>query len=148
MPLKTPAFAAFAVAAALAGCSRHVPADPPPATPAVTPGTDVTTDNVPPAMVGVWTSTRGTTMRCIELHADGVYLMVPNSDAGDRFNYHGTWRVGVGEITWRDASQNWRPDVNPMVDVADGHFVTIEADKSNTAFDRIAGPGATCPRSE
>ncbi len=137
------ALAAFA--AALAGCSKHAPAEPPAAS-AATAGTGVTPDNVPASLVGVWTSTRGATMRCIELHADGVYLMVPNEQAGDHFNYHGTWRVGPGEITWRDASQNWRPDVNPMVDVSEGHFTTIEVDKSETRFERIAGPGASCPR--
>lgn len=98
-------------------------------------------------MVGVWTSTRAGTMRCIELRADGVYVMVPNTDAGDRTTYQGTWRVGPGQITWRDGSQNWQPDVNPMKHVADGHFVTVESDGSESTFDRIAGPGATCPRS-
>lgn len=144
MPLMTRAgTGAAAMLLALAACSKPAPAAP---SPAVTPATDVTTDSVPPAMVGVWTSTRGTTMRCIELHADGVYLMVPNTEAGDRFHYHGTWRVAGDQITWRDASQNWQADVNPMVEVADGHFVAVEADKSGTTFDRIAGPGATCPR--
>ena len=131
----------------LAGCSRHAPVEVPGAASTASVGTDVTPDNVPPALVGVWTSTRGNTQRCIELHADGVYLMVPNTDVGDRFNYHGTWRVGGGQITWRDASENFRPDVNPMVDVSDGHFTTIEVDKSETQFERIAGPGASCPRS-
>ena len=138
------ALAAFAMA--LAGCSKHAPADPPAAASTASFGTDVTPDNVPASLVGVWTSTRGTTMRCIELHADGVYLMVPNTEAGDHFNYHGTWRVGGNQITWRDASQNWQPDVNAMVDVSEGHFTTIEADKSETQFERIAGAGSSCPR--
>ena len=145
MPLTSPSRVlpiCFAVVAALPGCSKHRPAPPPAAS-----APAVTAAEVPPEMVGVWTSTRGNTMRCIELRADGVYLMVPNTDAGDRFNYHGTWRVGGGQITWRDASENFRPDVNPMVDVGEGHFTTIEADKSETQFERIAGPGASCPRS-
>ena len=61
------ALAAFALA--LAGCSKHAPAEPPAAASTASFGTDVTPDNVPPSLVGVWTSTRGTTMRCIELHA-------------------------------------------------------------------------------
>ena len=131
----------------LAGCSRHAPVEVPGAASTASVGTDVTPDNVPASLVGVWTSTRGNTMRCIELRADGVYLMVPNTSVGDRVTYRGTWRVGGSQITWRDASQNWQPDVNPMKDVADGHFVTVEADNSETTFDRIAGPAAECPRS-
>ena len=149
LPIRAVAVAAAAAAMllAVAACSKRPPADPHPATSTASLGTDVTPDNVPPSLVGVWTSTRGTTMRCIELHADGVYLMVPNAEAGDHFNDHGTWRVGGGQITWRDASQNWRPDVNPMVDVSDGHFTTIEVDKSETRFERIADAASSCPRS-
>jgi len=53
-------------------------------------------------------------MRCIELHADGSYMMVPNAEAGDRLNFNGTWRVADGRITWRDSSQGFAPDVNAM----------------------------------
>jgi len=96
-------------------------------------------------MAGVWTSTRGMVMRCIELHADGSYMMVPNAEAGDRLNFNGTWRVADGRITWRDSSQGFAPDVNAMDGVSNGHFTTIEADRSRTQFDRIAGPGEKCP---
>jgi len=130
--------AAAALAAALPGCSRHAPAPPGPA-PAAPPA------DVPQDMAGVWTSTRGMVMRCIELHADGSYMMVPNAEAGDRLNFNGTWRVADGRITWRDSSQGFAPDVNAMDGVSNGHFTTIEADRSRTQFDRIAGPGEKCP---
>ena len=130
----------LALAAALPACSKHVPAPPPPApAPAAPPA------GVPSEMVGVWTSSRGPVMRCIELHADGTYMMVPNPEAGDRLNFHGTWRVADEQITWRDSSQGFAPDVNRMVDASSGHFTTIEADQSQTRFDRIAGAGVTCP---
>jgi hypothetical protein len=32
-----------------------------------------------------------------------------------------------------------------MIDVSPGHFTTVEADQSLTQFERIAGPGVTCP---
>ena len=130
---------ALALAAALPGCSKHAPEPPPATTPAAPPA------GVPAEMAGVWTSTRGPVMRCIELHADGTYMMVPNQEAGDSLNFHGTWRVADEQITWRDSSQGFSPDVNRMVDVSSGHFTTVEADQSQTVFDRIAGPGATCP---
>jgi len=128
--------ASVAAAVALPGCSR--PAPPPPA-PAAPPA------DVPQDMAGVWTSTRGMVMRCIELHADGTYLMLPNSEAGDHLNYQGTWRVAGGSITWRDSSQGFAPDVNAMESVSTGHFSTVEADSSRSQFDRIAGPGEKCP---
>lgn len=129
-----PAVAAAALfAAALSGCSRHAP--PPAAPPA----------DVPQDMAGVWTSTRGMVMRCIELHADGSYRMVPNTEAGDRLVFDGTWRVAGGRITWRDSSQGFAPDVNAMDEVSNGRFTTIEADRSRTRFERIAGPGEKCP---
>ena len=130
---------ALALAAALPGCSKRVPVPPPAPAPAAPPA------GVPSGMVGVWTSNRGPVMRCIELHADGTYMMVPNAEAGDRLNFHGTWRVADEQITWRDSSQGFEPDVNRMVDVSPGHFTTIEADQSQTRFDRIAAPGVTCP---
>ena len=134
---------ATALAASLAACSRHAaPAPPAPAASAdAAPAYEA-----PREIVGVWTSTRGTAMRCIEMHADGTYLMVPNSEAGDRQAYHGTWRVSTTDITWRDASQGDAPDINHLVDVSDGHFKTVEADRSTTQFDRlVAGPDARCP---
>jgi hypothetical protein len=132
------AAALAALAAALPGCSRHAP---PPAAPApAAPPADV-----PQGMAGVWTSTRGMVMRCIELHADGTYMMLPNAEAGDHLNYQGTWRVADGRITWRDSSQGFAPDVNTMESVSTGHFSTIEADNSRSQFDRIAGPGEKCP---
>ena len=130
---------ALALAAALPGCSKHVSAPLPAPAPAAPPA------DVPSEMVGVWTSSRGPVMRCIELHADGTYMMVPNSEAGDRLNFHGTWRVADEQVTWRDSSQGFAPDVNRMVEVSPGHFPTIEADQSQTRFDRSAGPGVTCP---
>jgi len=129
---------AVALAVALPGCSRHAPPPPEPV-PAAPPA------DVPQDMAGVWTSTRGMVMRCIELHADGTYMMVPNTEAGDHFNSSGTWRVADGQITWRDSSQPDRPDVNPMEGVSSRQFITIEANKSRTQFDRIAGPGEKCP---
>jgi len=84
-------------------------------------------------------------MRCIELHADGTYMMLPNTEAGDPLNYQGTWRVADGKITWRDSSQGFSPDVNTMESVSTGHFSTGEADNSRSQFDRIAGPGEKCP---
>ena len=128
-----------AVTAALPGCSKHASLPPSAPVPAAPPA------GVPQDMAGVWTSTRGMVMRCIELHADGSYMMVPNTEAGDHLNYQGTWRVADGRITWRDSSQGYREDVNPMVDVSSRQFTTIEADKSRTQFDRIAGPGEKCP---
>ena len=128
-------------AAALTSCSKHRPA--PPAASAATPA--VTAAEVPPEMVGVWTSTRGAVMRCIALHADGTYLMVPNKTAGDQLNFQGTWRVGQDEITWRDSSEGFKADTNRMVEVSYGHFTTVEADQSLTEFKRIAGPGEKCP---
>jgi len=133
-----PLAVAATLAAALPGCSRRAPA-PPAAAPAAPPA------DVPQDMAGVWTSTRGTVMRCIELHADGTYLMLPNAEAGDHLNYQGTWRVAGGNITWRDASQGFSPDVNAMESVSPGHFTTVEADNSRSSFDRIAGPGEKCP---
>ena len=127
------------LAAALPGCSRRAP-EPPPA-----PALAAPPDGVPVDMAGVWTSTRGPVMRCIELHTDGTYMMVPNEQAGDRLNDHGTWRVADEQITWRDASQGFAADVNRMVDVSPGHFTTIEADQSRSQFDRIAGADAKCP---
>ena len=132
--------ATFAVATvALPGCSKHAPPPPPAPAPAAPPA------DVPQDMAGVWTSTRGMVMRCIELHADGSYMLVPNTEAGDRLNYQGTWRVSDGKITWRDTSQGGTPDVNAMESVSAGHFTTIEANNSRTQFDRIAGPGEKCP---
>jgi len=131
---------ALALAAALQGCSKHVPAAPPAAS-----APSVSAADVPPEMVGVWTSTRGLVMRCIALHADGTYMMVPNAEAGDRLNFHGTWRVADQQITWRDSSEGFKPDTNRMIDVSPGHFTTVEADQSLTQFERIAGPGASCP---
>ena len=129
------------LAVTLHACSRHVPAPPPAASATAAPPADV-----PAEMAGVWTSTRGPVMRCIELHADGTYMMVPNSEAGDRFNFHGTWRVAGEQITWRDSSQGFAPDVNRMVDVSPGHFTTVEADQSQTRFDRLAvDPAQRCP---
>jgi len=141
---RSPRLAAFmilpavALFVALPGCSRHAPPPPEPA-PAAPPA------DVPQDMAGVWTSTRGLVMRCIELHADGTYMMVPNTEAGDHESYRGTWRVADGRITWRDSSQGGREDVNPMEGVSSRQFITIEADKSRTQFDRIAGPGEKCP---
>jgi hypothetical protein len=129
--------------AALAACSRHA-AEPLPPVAAGTPAAPPA--GVPPELAGVWTSTRGPVMRCIEMHPDGLYLMVPNTEAGDRTEYHGTWRVAGDRITWRDASQGDAPDTNRMVDVSDGRFSTVEADQSLTQFQRIAGTDATCPR--
>ncbi|MEO5689874.1 MAG: hypothetical protein ABIR54_21160 [Burkholderiaceae bacterium] len=128
--------------ATLGACSRHAAPPPVPASAAdAAPAYDA-----PPELVGVWTSTRGPVMRCIEMHADGSYLMVPNGEAGDRQTFHGTWRA-VGEaITWRDSSQGYAADVNRLIDVSDGHFKTVEADQSLTQFDRlVAGPSARCP---
>ena len=127
------------LAATLQACSRHAPPPPPAPAPAAPPA------DVPADMAGVWTSTRGPVMRCIELHADGTYMMVPNAEAGDRLNYHGTWRVADEQITWRDSSDGFNADVNRMIDVSPGHFTTIEADQSQTRFDRIAGADSTCP---
>jgi len=105
-------------------------------------------ETVPHAMVGVWTSTRGTTMRCIELHADGGYNMVPNTAAGDTFAAAtGTWRVVGPSITWRDDSQGGAVDINRMVDVTESRFTTVEADGSTTKFALIAGTvTARCPK--
>ena len=139
-----------APAALLAGCTKHKPAEPPPpAASTASAGGEVNSDNVPPALVGTWASSRDNGMRCIELHADGSYLMVPNEQAGDRafVNYQGTWRVDGHQITWRDTSQGGKPDVNPMEDESPGHFTTVEANHTRTVFERIAGPGSTCPRS-
>ena len=134
---------AATLAAALAACSRHVAPTPAPA-PAADAGAPAY--EAPRELVGVWTSTRGTLMRCIEMHADGSYLMVPNSDVGDRQTYHGTWRIVGEDIVWRDASQGYSADTNRLVDVSDGHFKTLETDQSLTQFDRlVAGPGARCP---
>ena len=130
--------ATLVVAAALPGCSKQASPLPAPA-PAAPPA------DVPQDMAGVWTSTRGMVMRCIELHADGSYIMLPNTEAGDHFNYQGTWRVADGRITWRDSSQAGTSDVNVMESVSTGHFTTIEADGSRSQFDRIAGPGEKCP---
>lgn len=103
-------------------------------------------NSVPRGMVGVWTSTRGNVMRCIELRADGYYNMVPNAEAGDRFTSTGTWRVVGQDIVWRDDHQSDVVDTNRLIDVADGHFKTLESDRSQTAFDRItADPQARCP---
>ena len=134
-----PAAVMATLVAALPGCSRHSPPPPPAPAPAAPPA------DVPQDMAGVWTSTRGMVMRCIELHADGSYMMVPNTEAGDHLNYSGTWRVAGGRITWRDSSQGFAPDVNAMDSVSNGHFTTIEGDNSRTQFDRIAGPGEKCP---
>ena len=103
---------------------------------------------VPAGMVGVWTSTRGGTMRCIELHRDGRYEMVPNTAAGDTFvAATGSWRVGDQAITWRDDSQGDQADTNRMVDVDERHFSTLEADGSRTKFELIAPTvTARCPR--
>ena len=131
---------ALALAAALQGCSKHAPAVAPAAS-----APPVAAADVPPEMVGVWTSSRGLVMRCIALHADGTYMMVPNAEAGDRLNFHGTWRVADQQITWRDSSEGFKPDTNRMIDVSPGHFTTVEADQSLTQFERIAGPGVTCP---
>ena len=105
-----------------------------------------TARTVPQDMVGVWTSTRSGVVRCIEMAADGTWTMVPNVDAGDRFPVEsGTWRVVDQDITWRDA--HGVPDKNRMIDVTDGHFNTLEADRTQTRFDRIlAGPAARCPK--
>ena len=138
--VAVPATAVAAFIAALSGCSKHAP--PAPAVPAATAAPPA---DVPQDMAGVWTSTRGLVMRCIELHADGSYMLVPNTEAGDRLNYQGTWRVSDGKITWRDTSQGGTPDVNAMESVSAGHFTTIEANNSRTQFDRIAGPGEKCP---
>jgi len=135
-----PLAAAATLAAALPGCSRHASPPPAPVRAAGTPLADVPQD-----MAGVWTATRGAVMRCVELHADGTYLMLPNAEAGDRLNFQGTWRVAGGNITWRDSSQGFSPDVNAMESVAPGHFATVEADNSRSQFDRIAGPGEKCP---
>ena len=140
------AFAAGAVVAALAVYSLRRPVDVSTEGSAGLAAGDVTPANVPPSMLGVWTSTRGDVMRCIEMHADGTYLMVPNTEAGDRATFHGTWRVDRDSVTWRDASLPGRPDTNPLVDVSAGHFTTVETDRSRTRFDRIAGPASTCPR--
>ena len=106
----------------------------------------VTTRTAPQDMVGVWTSTRDGVVRCIEMAEDGSWTMVPNVDAGDRFPVEsGTWRVVDQDIVWRD--RNGTPDKNRMIDVADGHFNTLEADRTQTKFERIlAGPAARCPR--
>ena len=106
----------------------------------------VTPRTVPRDMVGVWTSTRASVVRCIEMAEDGTWTMVPNVDAGDRFAAQsGTWRVVDQDIVWRDTAGTF--DRNRMVDVADGRFDTLEADRSQTRFDRIlAGPAARCPR--
>ncbi|MCK9685259.1 hypothetical protein [Scleromatobacter humisilvae] len=138
-PLFLRAASLLLLCALLHACSRHVPAAAPAPAPVAPPA------DVPSDMAGVWTSTRGPVMRCIELHADGTYLMAPNSEAGDHLNFHGTWRVADEQITWRDSSQGFAADVNRMVDVSPGHFTTIEADQSQTVFARIAGPGSTCP---
>jgi len=132
------------LALTLFGCSKHKPVEPPP--PAAS---TAAADNVPPELVGTWTSTRDGGMRCIELHANGSYLMVPNEQAGDRanVNFQGTWSVEGHQITWRDTSMGGKPDVNPMEDETPGHFVTLEANHTRTTFDRIAGPGSSCPRS-
>lgn len=131
---------ALTLVAALQGCSKHAPAAPPAAS-----APSVSAAEVPPEMAGVWTSSRGPVMRCIALHADGTYMMVPNAEAGDRLNFHGTWRVADGQITWRDSSEGFKPDINRMIDVSPGHFTTVEADQSLTQFERIAGPGVSCP---
>jgi len=103
-------------------------------------------NSVPRGMVGVWTSTRDNVMRCIELRADGFYNMVPNTEAGDRFASTGTWRVVGQDILWRDDHQSNIVDTNRLVDVADGHFKTLEHDRTQTTFDRItADPAARCP---
>jgi hypothetical protein len=106
----------------------------------------VTPRTVPRDMVGVWTSTRGGVVRCIEMAADGTWTMVPNVDAGDRFpTGSGTWRIVDQDIVWRDARGT--PDKNRLIDVNDGHFDTLEADKTQAKFDRIlAGPAARCPQ--
>ena len=106
----------------------------------------VTKRTVPQEMVGVWTSTRDSVVRCIEMAEDGTWTMVPNVEAGDRFPAEsGTWRVVDQDILWRDASG--KPDKNRMIDASDGRFNTLEADKSQTRFDRIlAGPTARCPK--
>ena len=106
----------------------------------------VTATTVPAGMVGVWTSTRAGVVRCIEMAEDGTWTMVPNVEAGDRFPAQsGTWRVVDQDILWRDASG--KPDKNRMIDASDGRFNTLEADKSQTRFDRIlAGPTARCPK--
>ena len=106
----------------------------------------VTAHTVPPDMVGVWTSTRDGVVRCIEMAEDGTWTMVPNVDAGDRFAAEsGTWRVVDQDILWRDARGTL--DRNRMIDVADGRFNTLEADRTQTRFDRIlAGPTARCPK--
>jgi hypothetical protein len=135
---------ALSFVATLAACSKPVaPIAPPPTASAAGAAPAYA---APREWVGVWTSTRGTVMRCIEMHADGTYLMVPNREAGDRQTYHGTWRASATDITWRDASQGDAPDVNRLVDAADGHFKTVETDQSTTQFDRlVADPGARCP---
>ena len=108
----------------------------------------VTARTVPQDMVGVWTQQRGGVMRCVELSEDGTYFMRPNTDAGDRFGLQrGTWRVVDQDIIWRDANGG-AMDRNRMIDVADGHFNTLEADRTQSKFDRIlAGPTARCPTS-
>jgi hypothetical protein len=103
--------------------------------------------SVPRALVGVWTATRGNVVRCIELREDGWFNMVPNTEAGDRVGWTGTWRVVGQDIVWRDDHDSGVVDTNRMIDVADGHFDTLEADRSQTKFDRLlADPAARCPR--
>jgi hypothetical protein len=106
----------------------------------------VTTRTVPQDMVGVWTSTRDGVVRCIEMAEDGTWTMVPNVEAGDRFAAeNGTWRVVDQDILWRNASGVF--DKNRLIAATDGHFNTLEADRSQTKFDRIlAGPAARCPK--
>ena len=130
----------LAAAVVLPGCSKHRAA---PAPAASAPA--VSAAEVPPEMVGVWTSSQGPVMRCIALHADGTYLMVPDKQAGDQLNFQGTWRVGKDEITWRDSSQGFKADTNRMIEVSPGHFTTVEGDQALTEFVRIPGPGEKCP---
>ena len=101
---------------------------------------------LPCTLIGLWSSQQGKAMRRIEFKDDGSYLMAPSHTPGldPAAGYRGRWWVEGQTLVWQHMGVA-ELDVNPMQPDGADRFTLVEANGSQTRFERIrAVPSQRC----
>lgn len=94
--------------------------------------------HIPCRFVGQWSAIHGKQIRRITLSDDGTYQMAPLVQGGDRATeFKGHWMVQSGHFVWSDGGGAAELDINRIDSEDDGQFVLIEANGSQSKFERI-----------
>jgi hypothetical protein len=95
------------------------------------------TPAIPCRFVGIWSSIQPGRMYRFTMTSDGRYSggsSTHGTEAQDA--YTGYWAVQGKHMVWRSDGPG-EPDVNPIVDEAEGRFTLIESNGSRTRFELI-----------